>query len=153
MLRCCMLPRCLHPLTDSHTQVYGKDPSSTETYLEYRAPSSAANPYLVLAGIVAAGMDGLDRKLEPPPALTGCVYTQHLIEGGGEGGTDGGAALPRTLDAALDALAKDAALGAALGSQFVSWYSQVKSIDVARAPKEDGDALVRWCHEHYLPLM
>ncbi|CAK9084661.1 unnamed protein product [Durusdinium trenchii] len=36
-------------------------------YMELRMPSSSANPYLVIAGLVASGLDGLQRKLELPP--------------------------------------------------------------------------------------
>ena len=35
------------------------------TYFEWRTPSASCNPYLVLAGIVAAGLDGLKNKILP----------------------------------------------------------------------------------------
>ena len=37
------------------------------TRVEYRAPDSAANPYLTFSVLLAAGLDGLERKLELPP--------------------------------------------------------------------------------------
>jgi glutamine synthetase len=42
--------------------------------VECRIPGADANPYLVYAGIVAAGLDGLERRLEPGPAFRGDVY-------------------------------------------------------------------------------
>ena len=36
------------------------------TYMENRTPSSASNPYLVLAGTIAAGLDGVERQLPLP---------------------------------------------------------------------------------------
>ena len=35
------------------------------TYFEWRTPSASANPYLVLAGIVAAGLDGIKNQILP----------------------------------------------------------------------------------------
>ena len=35
------------------------------TYFEWRTPSASANPYLVLAGIVAAGLDGIKNEILP----------------------------------------------------------------------------------------
>lgn len=83
--------------------------SPQTTYVECRLPSGSANPYLVMAGIVAAGIDGIVNKIEPPPQSD-----------------PGAATVPRTLERALDELEKDAALMKALGSEFVSWFRFVK---------------------------
>ena len=37
---------------------------STGSFMEFRTPSSAANPYIVVAAVIAAGLEGLRRKLE-----------------------------------------------------------------------------------------
>ena len=39
----------------------------TSSYIENRVPSGTANPYLVMAVTIAAGLDGVANKLEPPP--------------------------------------------------------------------------------------
>jgi glutamine synthetase len=87
---------------------------------EWRLPDASANPYLVTAGLIAAGLDGIDRGLEPPPAIEEDLVdlpaarrdSLHL------------APLPRSLDAALDALERSdvvtAALGPTLTGQFLS---------------------------------
>lgn len=76
------------------------------TYVENRLPSSAANPYVVLAATVAAGIDGLTNRLE-------------LAE-------DHGETLPSSLSEALAALESDKVLCEALGEDFVRWFLTVK---------------------------
>ncbi|MDG6220683.1 MAG: type I glutamate--ammonia ligase [Candidatus Thermoplasmatota archaeon] len=51
-------------------------PPGTEmsTRLEMRSPDSAGNPYLQFAVLLAAGMDGIERKLEAPPAAEKDVF-------------------------------------------------------------------------------
>ena len=81
-------------------------------YLEYRAPSAAASPYLVLAGLAAAGAAGLDAGEDLAPA------------------GDHGAALPTCLPDALAALKADAVLCEALGQDLVDWFCLVKAAEV-----------------------
>jgi len=50
------------------------------TRLELRAASSDANPYLIMAGAVASGADGLARELDPPPVTEGDAYTDPDLE-------------------------------------------------------------------------
>ena len=45
-----------------------------ESRIEYRAPDSACNPYLAFAAMLAAGMDGINRGLEPPAMVEENVY-------------------------------------------------------------------------------
>ena len=42
--------------------------------VECRIPGADANPYLAYAALLAAGLDGIERKLDPGPAYTGNVY-------------------------------------------------------------------------------
>ena len=74
-------------------------------YVENRLPSGMANPYLVLAGTVAAGIDGLVNKLTCPP--------QAQLEA---------ALVPANLQDALDALKRDTTFVKALGEEFVAEY-------------------------------
>lgn len=92
------------------------------THVENRIPSAASNPYLVLAGVLAAGIDGLQRKLEPPAPLSSIAY-------GMQGVTD----LPLTLGAALDALEADTVLCDALGPEFIKLFVAVKRHEIAKA--------------------
>lgn len=79
--------------------------------MELRSPDPACNPYLALAVILKAGVDGVQRKLAaPPPEQT--VGT-----------------LPRNLLEAVAALEQDAVVRAALGEHVAARYGQAKRVE------------------------
>ena len=84
--------------------------SQDNVFFENCLPSGSCCPYLALAATVAAGLDGLDRKLECPPPMD--------VDKAGD--------LPKTLAQALDALEKDEQLCSLLGDHFVSCYTRSK---------------------------
>ncbi|MDX1649001.1 MAG: glutamine synthetase family protein [Myxococcota bacterium] len=45
--------------------------------VECRIPGADANPYLAFAALIAAGLDGVERELDPGPAFEGDVYAAH----------------------------------------------------------------------------
>lgn len=90
--------------------------------LEWRLPDSSANPYLALAGVIAAGLDGIDRALEPGAPVADDLYELMLPELR----VRGIAQLPQNLGAAVDALAADGVLGDALGSAFTAEFCRFK---------------------------
>ena len=92
------------------------------THVENRIPCAASNPYLVMAGVVAAGIDGLRNRLEPPAPTAGMAY-----------GLAGVADLPTSLGAALDALEADTVLREALGDEFVKLFVAVKRHEIGKA--------------------
>lgn len=87
---------------------------------EWRLPDASANPYLATAGLIAAGLDGIARRVEPGPACTDDLFEQPLaaLRARGIG------VLPQSLGEAVDALEADAvlceALGATLAQEFVA---------------------------------
>ena len=87
---------------------------------EWRLPDASVNPYLAAATLVAAGLDGIDRRLDPGVACTDDLFALGLpaIR------QRGIALLPQSLSQALDALEADAvvrnALGEALAAQFIA---------------------------------
>jgi glutamine synthetase len=93
-----------------------------ETHLENRMPCAGSNPYLVMAAVVAAGLDGIQRRLEPPPATTIVAYADEQSP-----------KLPTTLDEALEAFEQDEALGACLGEEFTHLYLAVKRHEIQKA--------------------
>ncbi len=99
-----------------------KATGDNRTHIENRFGGGASNPYLLMAGALAAGIDGIKRKLEPPPAVSGIAY-----------GMEGVANLPTRLETALDALEQDTALTAMLGAEFVKLFVAVKRHEVAKA--------------------
>ena len=92
------------------------------THLENRLSCAAANPYLVMAGCLAAGLDGLKNKLDPPPVVDGIAY-----------GMDNVTDLPTRLDEALDALEQDPVLKDSLGAEFVKLFVAVKRHEINKA--------------------
>jgi glutamine synthetase len=86
---------------------------------EWRLPDASANPYLATAALIAAGLDGMDQKLDPGPARTDDLFDWPLARIRAEGI----GVLPQSLNEALDALARDAviqhALGPALSAEFL----------------------------------
>jgi len=91
--------------------------------IENRAVDGAANPYLAIAALLAAGLDGIERKMDPGAANTGNLYEveeSDLAERGIR-------VLPMSLREALGELEKDEILTLALGRDFTNYYVQVKS--------------------------
>lgn len=106
----------------------------TACYIELRMPSSSASPYLIISGLVAAGLDGLRRKLPLRPSKSAEPKEQvdaHV--------------LPTNLPCALAALKEDKVLVNALGEQFVRWYCTLKEAEIDwLANQKCGDVGEAW---------
>jgi glutamine synthetase len=89
---------------------------------EWRLPDAAANPYLATAGLIAAGLDGIDRRLEPPPDCHDDLFDLPLDEIRRRGIS----LLPQSLAEATDALERDEVLGAALGPSLHREFVRLK---------------------------
>jgi glutamine synthetase len=92
------------------------------TNVELKAADASANPYLAVGGLIAAGLDGLERELEPPEPVE--VDPATIEEG--ERAQRGIVRLPATQEEALDALEADEVLTAALGPVLASSYLAVR---------------------------
>lgn len=97
-------------------------------HIENRLPCGGSNPYLVMASVLAAGLDGLKNKIEPPAATKGIAY-------GLTGVTD----LPTRLEQSLDALEADSMLRAALGEEFIKLFVAVKRHEIGKAKAAIAD--------------
>lgn len=78
---------------------------------EWRLPDASANPYLVTAGLIAAGLDGVDRQLAPPPAAEDDLFELPVAALAARGIP----ALPSSLGEAAEALAASPLLQDCLG--------------------------------------
>ena len=96
-------------------------PDGDNTRIENRLGSSDANPYLLAAVMVAAGLDGVRRRLPAPKPAT-----ENLFD------TLGYQRLPTSPPEGLDALVADAGLTAALGPVFVTTFADVLRLDWQR---------------------
>jgi glutamine synthetase len=86
---------------------------------EMRLADGATNPYLLQAGILAAGLDGITKKTNPGPRLDINMYTDgHTVKDAKR--------LPLNLLDALRAFESNAVLKSALGESFVASYAKLK---------------------------
>lgn len=88
-------------------------PESRPVRVENRIGSADANPYLVVAGTLAAGLHGIDAGLDPGAPVDGDAHDQRP-------------ALVQAQEVALDALKADEVLVDALGAEFVRVFTAVK---------------------------
>ncbi len=79
--------------------------------IELRFPDGAANPYLLFAACMSAGLDGIKKKTAPGPEFGKDEKVSHL---------------PEDLKEAIGELEKDDALVRGLGKEFVDVYSRIK---------------------------
>jgi glutamine synthetase len=92
------------------------------TNAELKAADSSCNPYLAVGGLIAAGLDGIDRGLEPPEPVE--VDPATIAEDERE--RRGILRLPSSQEQALDALAADEVLTGALGPVLAASYLAVR---------------------------
>jgi glutamine synthetase len=91
------------------------------TRLEMRLGDAAANPYLLIASVLAAGLDGITRSLTAPAPVAGWAYEDNSA-----------AILPMSLSAALDVLDSDTVMRDAMGSTIIDVFSVLKRDEVRR---------------------
>lgn len=91
------------------------------TRLEVRLGDASANPYLGIAGLLAAVYLGIRDRIDPPAPLEGYGYDPSRAE-----------LLPMSLPTALDALEADTALTEVLGKEFTTSYLAYKRNEVER---------------------
>jgi glutamine synthetase len=105
------------------------------TRLENRIGESAANPYLYMASQILAGLDGVDRGLDPGPSADAPYETKAPL-------------LPKTLREAVDALKDDAFFREALGANFVDYYAHIKNAEIERFQAEVSE----WEQREYFEM-
>lgn len=112
---------------------------------EWRLPDASANPYLATAGLIAAGLDGIQRRLAPPPACSDDLFELSLpaLREHGIG------LLPQSLDQALDALEADAVIGAALGEELRGQFLQLKRAEALGYARHVSDWELHQYAERY----
>jgi glutamine synthetase len=103
------------------------------TNLELKAADATCNPYLAVGGIIAAGIDGLERGLEPPDP----VEVDPATLSDDEREALGIRRLPTTQEEALDALEADAVLTRALGPVLAGAYLAVRRSEWETYSAED----------------
>ncbi len=92
------------------------------TRVELRNPDPACNPYLSLACMLAAGLDGIENDLTPPPSVESNIYHMN-----GEDRADAGIeSLPADLNEAVAFMQQDELVRATLGEHIMGDYVEAK---------------------------
>ena len=116
--------------------------------VEHRGVDGSANPYLASAAILAAGLDGIDRELDPGEPVTGNLFELTPQQVAARGISH----LPATLAEAAAEVTGDPVLREAFGKvrdgDFIDYYASVKKAEFA----EYHAAVSRWEVERYLTL-
>jgi glutamine synthetase len=110
---------------------------SEQFNLEYRAADATASPYLALAVLVLAGLDGIKRGLNPPPVLD--EDPESLGEA--ERAAHGVKALPGSLGEALSAIEADPVVGSWLSPELLEAYLAMKRFELAMVEELEPEEL------------
>ncbi|MDR3189871.1 MAG: type I glutamate--ammonia ligase [Lactobacillaceae bacterium] len=102
------------------------------TRLELRSVDPTANPYLAFAGILAAGLDGIARELEPNHAVDRNIYLMDEAERKAAGIID----LPDTLLAAVNNMTEDKIVLDAIGSHMAEAFVTAKRLEYSSYRQE-----------------
>ena len=105
------------------------------TRLENRIGEPAANPYLYMASQVLAGLDGMERHLNPGPSADAPYETKAEL-------------LPKSLAEAVSALRGDAFFRENLGAGFVEYLLTIKDAEIARFQTE----VTEWEQREYFEM-
>ena len=112
------------------------------TRIELRSPDPMANPYLVNAVTLAAGLDGIERKLELPPEATAetlKLTDRQMVEAGYT-------PLPRSIKEALDVFEESQFMKDALGEHIHSFFLKKKRDEWHKFES----TITEWEIKHYL---
>jgi len=114
------------------------------TRLELRSPDPSANPYLAFTAILAAGMDGIKRSIEPPVAIEENIYLMSEEEKARRGIKP----LPSSLEQTINALELDQVISRALGAETTEYLIQAKCKEIAAFNQSVTD----WERQQYLDV-
>ncbi|MER5221043.1 glutamine synthetase family protein [Streptomyces flaveus] len=105
--------------------------------IENRIAGADANPYLVIAASLAAGLDGIEQGISLPPAVEGDGYTLPPTRSN---------LLPTTLSSAIDQFEASVFARKAFGDRFVDHYADLRRWEV----KKFASAVTEWEIARYL---
>lgn len=114
------------------------------TRIEVRSVDPTANPYMAIAALLRAGLDGIKRKLEPPKSIDQNIYVMDKKERYQEGIRE----LPSTLNEAIISLSKDEVIIESLGEHIYANFVEAKKIEWDNFRQQ----VSQWERDHYLKL-
>lgn len=92
------------------------------TRVELRCPDPSCNPYLALAICLAAGLDGIEKSMTPPPEVSENIFHMDAVARAAKGI----ASLPGSLIEALEELNKSELMKSTLGDHVITQYTSGK---------------------------
>lgn len=110
-------------------------PNDPATRLENRIGEPAANPYLYMASQILAGLDGVDRSLDPGPSADTPYETKANL-------------LPKSLREAVFALQEDPFFRTAMGAELVDYYVHIKTAEIERFQAD----ITEWEQREYFEM-
>ncbi|ABJ67800.1 type I glutamate--ammonia ligase [Pediococcus pentosaceus] len=114
------------------------------TRFEVRSVDPAANPYLAIASVLEAGLDGIRNKIEPEDSVDRNIYRMNIQERNEEHITD----LPSTLHNALKEFQNDDVMRKALGDHIFQSFLEAKKLEWASYRQE----VTQWERDQYLEM-
>jgi len=96
--------------------------------LENRVPGGDVNPYMAVAGIIAAGLDGINKKMKLEPAFQGNAYASDSER------------VPASMNEALDLWEKSAWVKETFGAEVQAHYANMARIEISAY----GSAITDW---------
>ncbi len=112
------------------------------TRLELRNPDPSCNPYLVLAVVLAAGLDGIENRIQPPPPCNKNIFAlsdeERCADAIGE--------LPRSLDEAILEMSKSCFVKDVVGGHIFGKYIEAKQKEC----NEYRMRISKWEIDYYL---
>ncbi|MBF7122989.1 type I glutamate--ammonia ligase [Pediococcus pentosaceus] len=114
------------------------------TRFEVRSVDPAANPYLAIASVLEAGLDGIRNKVEPEDSVDRNIYRMNIQERNEEHITD----LPSTLHNALKEFQNDDVMRKALGDHIFQSFLEAKKLEWASYRQE----VTQWERDQYLEM-
>ncbi|AKU91887.1 glutamine synthetase family protein [Vulgatibacter incomptus] len=107
------------------------------TRIEHRQPAADSNPYVTMAALLAAGLHGIERELEPPPPSRA------------DASSGGAHPLPRTLEEAIARLDRSEHARELLGAEFVDHYLRTREWEARQFQR----AVTSWELERYFEII
>jgi glutamine synthetase, type I len=114
------------------------------TRFEVRSVDPAANPYLAIASVLEAGLDGIRNKIEPEDSVDRNIYRMNIQERNEEHIID----LPSTLHNALKEFQNDDVMRKALGDHIFQSFLEAKKLEWASYRQE----VTQWERDQYLEM-
>ena len=146
-----IIPGCFAPINnswglDNRTVAFRiKNADASRTYVENRMAGGSVNPYLLMVGIIIAGIDGIERKLELSinPIKGDATERKDLPEDVKP--------LPKSLAEALECLKSNELFVKELGPEFMQCFTAIKGFECKKADEMKEKGLIDdWYRECYL---